>query len=174
MPGTGSGPLQPTKLIQTDDFMETIAPPGYYSKYVLCADASIADSSMPNPAAVLVVVPDGMKAQIIDAGFTWPHAFTFTGSNKVALEMAVMDSDGTASKQLITSFERITAVTAGLTISTGRTIPWNAAAATEALREVDAGSIISVGINASGTTGAGANFIAWVRIKWNSKDTGNI
>jgi hypothetical protein len=130
---------------------------------------------MPNPAAVLFVVPDGLTAEIVDVGFTWPHAFTFTGSNKVALQFAVMDSDGTASQQIVDSFERVTAVTAGLTLSAARgTLTYSTASNTAAKRTLAAGSIISVGIDQTGTTGDGANFVAWVRVKWTAKDRGTI
>ena len=67
MAGTGQGALQPTKLIQTDDFMETISPPGYQFHKVKL-DLSNGGSNLAD--AVLYCVPDGVTVDIIDAGFT--------------------------------------------------------------------------------------------------------
>ena len=62
MAGTGDGLLQPTKLIQTDDFLPAIAPPGYYS-FQSAAIAANADQP-------LYRVPDGMTAEVVDFGVT--------------------------------------------------------------------------------------------------------
>ena len=175
MAGTGSGLLQPTKLVQTDDFMETIAPPGYQQKFFQCADSHMDDGGLPRAASVLFVVPDGMTAEIMDIGVTWPHAFTFSGSNKVSLQFAVLGADGAATQQIVDAFDRTTAVTAGLTLSTGRgSMTYSTASDDSTKRTLAAGSIVSVGINQTGTTGAGAGFVAWVRLKWSTKDNGNI
>lgn len=62
MAGTGQGMLQPTKLIQNDDFMESIALPGYYS-FQSAAMAANADQP-------LYRVPDGMTCEVVDFGIT--------------------------------------------------------------------------------------------------------
>jgi len=177
MAGTGQGALQPTKLVQTDDFMETIAPPGYQQDFFNCADSHMDLGGVPNAASVLFVVPDGLSAEIVDIGVTWPHAFTFTtvGPHKVSLQFAVVGADGAATQQIVDAFDRTTAVTAGLTLSTGRgSMTYSTASDDSTKRTLAAGSIVSVGINQTGTTGAGAGFVAWVRLKWTAKDTGDI
>ena len=173
--GTGQGLLQPTKKVETNDFLETISPPAYQQDFFNCADSHMDLGGVPNAASVLFVVPDGLSAEIVDIGVTWPHAFTFEASHKVSLQFAVLGADGAATQQIVDAFDRTTAVTAGLTLSTGRgTMTYSTASDDSTKRTLAAGSIISVGINQTGTTGAGAGFVAWVRLKWTAKDNGDI
>jgi hypothetical protein len=172
---TGKGNLQVTKPIVTDDFIGKATPPGYQQDFFNCADSHMDLGGVPNAASVLFVVPDGVSAEIVDIGVTWPHAFTFEASHKVSLQFAVLGADGAATQQIVDAFDRTTAVTAGLTLSTGRgTMTYSTASDDSTKRTLAAGTIISVGINQTGTTGAGAGFVAWVRLKYVSTDLGTV
>ena len=62
MAGTGQGMLQPTKLIQNDDFMPGLTLPGYFS---FQSAAMAANVDQP-----LYRVPDGMTCEVVDFGIT--------------------------------------------------------------------------------------------------------
>ena len=90
MPGTGSGPLQPTILIPNDDFMETIARPGYVQSgsQRLHVDTALA------LATFIYVVPDGMTVEVMDAGVTFNSDETIDGTNRIAIAIATVSYVG--------------------------------------------------------------------------------
>jgi hypothetical protein len=175
MAGTGSGLLQPTKLIQVDDFMETIAPPGYKEKFLDCdAALSFVDSGDVNTASVIYSVPDGMTIEIIDVGVTFPYAFTFSGSNKVTLGWGeITAEDGTASA-IVADTLIATAKTAGQTLSVLRgDLAFAAAYDTQAERQQGPGSIFGVTLATTGGT-CDTHCVPWIRFKYVKKDNGTI
>ena len=175
MPGTGSGPLQPTKLVQTDDFIDAIVPPGYKSKLIDCDTAlAIADSGDVQMNSVIYTVPDGMTVEIIDAGVTFPFAFTFDGTNKVTLGWAEITAETGAGAAIVADTLIATAKTAGQTISVGRgDLAFAAGYTTQALRQQGPGSVFGITLVATGGT-CDAVCSPWIRFKYVSKDNASI
>tara|TARA_R110000751_G_scaffold134813_1_gene237325 strand:+ start:2353 stop:2898 length:546 start_codon:yes stop_codon:yes gene_type:complete len=69
MAGTGSGMLQPTKLVQNDDFMPGLALPGYIQRDLITI-ATAATLKMSNYGDNHWFVPDGMTVEVVDFGVT--------------------------------------------------------------------------------------------------------
>ena len=69
MAGTGSGMLQPTKLIQNDDFIPGLELPGYVQRDDITV-ASAATLKMSNYGDAHWYVPDGMTVEVLDFGVT--------------------------------------------------------------------------------------------------------
>tara|TARA_R100001594_G_C4015495_1_gene257959 strand:- start:806 stop:1294 length:489 start_codon:yes stop_codon:yes gene_type:complete len=162
MAGTGSGMLQPTKLVQSDDFMDSIALPGYFTTvWSLASNLS---------ATTLFIVPDGMTAEIMDFGLTVQK--TSTTANTNADLVLSKDVNGSATA-LTGGIAWNTADVAGTTKSVLRgDIAYTADADTQAERQLGAGTALSV----AGTKGSAAVGIAsvWVRLKFVSNDARTI
>tara|TARA_Y100000593_G_scaffold78472_1_gene145739 strand:- start:331 stop:816 length:486 start_codon:yes stop_codon:yes gene_type:complete len=161
MAGTGSGLLQPTKLIQNDDFMETIALPGYFSTdWTLGGDLD----------AKFYVVPDGMTVEVVDFGYTVADPSDSGNATALVLKKnvgGVLTTMNNAATWTHTTEE------AGYTSSTARgTITWTADFDEASERRLGAGNQLFV----AGTKGSAANGLAnvWVRLKFVSKDTNAI
>tara|TARA_R100001086_G_scaffold51514_2_gene22945 strand:- start:5492 stop:5977 length:486 start_codon:yes stop_codon:yes gene_type:complete len=161
MAGQGDGLLQPTKLVQNDDFMPSIALPGYFT-------AAWALSG--NLAETVFIVPDGMTAEIVDFGFTTQK--NSTTANTTADLVLSKDVNGSATA-LTTGIDWKLTDVAGTTRSVLRgDITYTADANTQAKRQMAAGTALSV----AGSKGSAAVGIAsvWVRLKFVAKDNGAI
>ena len=161
MPGQGSGPLQPTKLLQVDDMMPSIALPGYFSTdWTLGGDLD----------AKLYVVPDGMTCEIVDFGYTVADPSEAGNATALVLKKnvaGVLTTMNNAATWTHTTEE------SGYTSSTGRgTITFTAAFDQPSERRIGAGTQLFV----AGTKGSAAIGLAnvWVRLKFVSKDTGAV
>ena len=187
MAGTGDGLLQPTKLIQTDDFLPAIAPPGYYS-FQSAAIAANADQP-------LYRVPDGMTAEVVDFGVT-------------VLQTALVETKGATCSDI-----SLNATTKGVTVNVmaaagisgggGETTTLAMGESVSILRgsvpagagtgTIDLGYALTPASTAQsnqygpGTefkftiadvagapgTGATGEALIWIRLKWVKKDTGS-
>ena len=174
MAGTGSGLLQPTKLIQTDDFMETIAPPGYYSVYV--------GNTQTAATHTLVSIPDGMTAEVVDFGMTVGNqaVVSTSGGTESTLGFNVLAGMGTAATTLMTAADisagattaAIGATLSALRSSTGYSFHADSVALGN---KFGSGCVIQANVaDAGGSAGAPGACTLWVRIKWTAKDTGAI
>ena len=161
MAGQGDGLLQPTKLLQTDDMMPSIALPGYQT-YTFDLAGAWADQ-------ILYVVPDGIKAEIMDIGITVSKASTSANITDIVFSKVVA---GTATA-LNSALAWNTADTAGTTKSALRgSVTYTSDADTAAERQLDAGSHVKVALT-KGSAAAGILSL-FVRLKFLSKDNGAI
>jgi hypothetical protein len=96
MAGTGQGMLQPTKLIQNDDFMESICLPGYVFNTVsgVPDTVDLSNGSSDISSKVIWSVPDGMTVQIMDAGFTPSFATTIGSGDGAKINIGFSNSTG--------------------------------------------------------------------------------
>lgn len=170
MAGTGQGALQPTKLVQTDDFMETIAPPGYFTSYI----ANVADAT----TIRICSVPDGMTAEVIDFGITAGQTLvTSSGGNTSSITFNVMSASDPAIDIMTTAD-----IAAGATIPKGTTMSalrkstgyTFTAASTAVSNQFGPGAVFEVATADTAGSGATGSATVWVRLKWISKDTGDI
>jgi hypothetical protein len=69
MAGQGDGLLQPTKLVQNDDFIPGLSLPGYVQRDLITV-ASAATYKLSNYGDAHWFVPDGMTVEIVDFGVT--------------------------------------------------------------------------------------------------------
>ena len=161
MAGQGSGLLQPTKLIQADDFMPSIAPPGYQS-YTFDLAGAWADQ-------ILYVVPDGVTAEIMDIGITVSKQSTTANITDIVFSKVVAGS----ATALNSSVAWNTADTAGTTKSALRgTVTYTADADEVEERQLAPGSHVKVALT-KGSAAAGILSL-FVRMKYISKDTGAV
>ena len=170
MAGTGAGALQPTKLVSTDDFQESIAPPGYYSVYV--------GNTQTAATHTLFSIPDGMTAEVVDFGMTVGN-------------QAVVSTDGVTSSNL--SFNVLAGTSAAVTIMAAADISAGAttaaigstlsalrgstgyafsAASTAVSNQYGSGGVIQANIADNAGAGAPGACTLWVRVKWISTDHG--
>ena len=174
MPGTGSGPLQPTKLIQNDDFMETIALPGYVQSgsQRLHVDTALA------LATFIYVVPDGMTVEVMDAGVTFNSDETIDGTNRIAIAIATVSYVGGGAvarvKDIIAPTLMNTAIAAGDTRSISRGDFAFDGDSTAVSNKFGGGTIFAWELTAQ--TGSPATLAGdvWLRLKYTAKDNGNI
>tara|TARA_R110002020_G_scaffold4201_2_gene18708 strand:- start:2516 stop:3055 length:540 start_codon:yes stop_codon:yes gene_type:complete len=96
MAGTGSGMLQPTKLVQNDDFMDSIALPGYVFNLVSGFPdvVNLANGGSDISSKVIWSVPDDMTVQIMDAGFTPSFATTIGSGDGAKINVGFSNSTG--------------------------------------------------------------------------------
>ena len=172
MAGTGSGLLQPTKLIQSDDFMDSMALPGYVStgSITLAADLALGGTN-----SVFYVVPDGMTVEVMDAGVTFTSAEALDGSNKISLGITTITwVNGT-------SFTRDKDIVAPTVLNANGTIgyTWSIARGTFAFdsdstavsNQFAAGTVIAFELTGQAGTTTTLGGDVWVRLKYISKDT---
>ena len=173
MPGTGQGLLQPSKLVQVDDMMPSIALPGYYSVYV--------GNTQTAGTHTLASIPDGMTAEVVDFGMTVGNQAVVSTSgatestvtfNVLAGKTAATDIMAAADISAGATTAAIGATLSALRSSTG----YSFSAASVALgNKYGAGGVIQVSIaDSGGTAGAPGACTLWVRLKWTEKDTGAI
>ena len=177
MAGTGQGALQPTKLIQVDDFMESIAPPGYQQtgSVTLAADIAYGGAN-----TIIYTVPDGMTVEVVDAGMTTTSLEALDGSNKISLSIStVVYAGGSTYNQEDYIFSPAILLTAdgatlGATRSIGRGTFTLHAEATAVSSQWGAGTTFAYNLTAQAgtTTTLGGN--VWIRLKYVSKDTGSV
>jgi len=162
MAGQGDGLLQPTKLVQNDDFMPSLALPGYQSTvWSLAGDLS---------STTLFIVPDGMTAEIMDFGFTVQKTSTSASTNADLVLSKDVNGSATA---LTTGKAWAVADVAGTTRSVLRgDITYTADADTQAERQMSAGTALKVAAT-KGSAAAGIALV-WLRVKFVAKDNGAI
>tara|TARA_R110000824_G_scaffold400813_1_gene609413 strand:- start:57 stop:578 length:522 start_codon:yes stop_codon:yes gene_type:complete len=173
MAGTGQGALQPTKLIQTDDFMETIAPPGYKE---IVWDVGVGSSlngvntgDLTGANGRVYIVPDGMTVEIMDFGFTVADEL---GTANITTIKLIKETDTTA-VDLTAAASWLTGDGNNVTKSVGRgTFAWAAGADTQAERQIGPGVQLCVTATKGSAAAGCASF--WIRLKYVSKDNGTI
>jgi len=178
MAGQGSGLLQPTKLIQADDFMPSIAPPGYQFEY---------SSALAAGALNLYVVPDGMTVEIVDFGVTAvtdvvDTAATTESSIKLDAVLGGSTTNVVAAAAITGGGGATTTLSAGSTASILRgTVPGSGdagyafTAASTALNDrYGAGTLIKATLADTHGTGSTGSAGVWVRLKYYSKDNGDV
>ena len=181
MAGQGDGLLQPTKLIQVDDFMPSIALPGYYSSY-------IADVQTPITNTVLFIVPDGLTCEIVDFGITASGADVVDTASTTTSSIK-LDADATAGLTNVVAAAKITGGGgATTTIADGSSasilrgsVPASGdagyafTAASKALSN-QYGPGTKIQVTTADVDGAGAtgSCLVWVRLKFVAKDNGAI
>ena len=96
MAGQGDGLLQPTKLVQNDDFMESICLPGYVFNLVRGVPdvVDLSNGSSDISSKVIWSVPDGMTVQIMDAGFTPSFETTIGSGDGAKVNIGFSNSTG--------------------------------------------------------------------------------
>ena len=171
MAGTGSGMLQPTKLVQVDDFMEGIALPGYASSDLGTLAANIALGAA---GTIFFVVPDGMTYEVVDAGVTFASAETLDNTHKISLAIStasfVVGSGFTEDKKIVDDTPLIANGTVGFTHSVLRGDFSYHADTTALSNKFPAGTIVGFALTAQGGTTTTLGGIVWVRGKWSSND----
>ena len=177
MAGTGSGILQPTKLVQNDDFIPGAAMPGYYSNYI--SNVATAESN-----TVLFIVPDGMTCEIVDFGITASGADVVDTASTTTTSIK-LDADATAGLTNVVAAAKITGgggatttVADGSTVSILRgSVPASGdagyaftAASTALGNKYGAGTKIMYTTADVDGTGATGSCLVWVRLKFVSND----
>ena len=174
MAGTGQGMLQPTKLILTDDFHENLALPGYQGAFT--ADVAAAPATAGGVLS-LFVVPDGCTVEVVDFGFTAStNTVDTNGATTSSIKLDAGATNVVAATSITGGGGATTTLAAGSTasIKRGSTGYTFTAASTAVNNQFGAGTVISATIadtTGSGATGSG---LAWVRLKFVSKDMGAI
>ena len=175
MAGTGQGALQPTKLIQNDDFMETLALPGYIQSgsTTLAANLAIGATN-----TILFTVPDGMTAEVLDAGVTFTSAEALDGSNKISLGITsvtyVAGTGYTRDKDIVAPTALVANGTVGYTHSIGRGDFSFNADSTAVSNQFGAGSVFAYELTLQAGTTTTLGGTVWIRVKWIKKDNGSI
>jgi len=169
--------LQPTKLVQNDDFMPGLALPGYIQTGSTNLGANVALSA----ASIMFTVPDGMTVEVVDAGVTCSSAETIDGSNTISLGITTITWANDGSSPTFTRDKDILAPTAltngtvGVTESISRSSTMSFDSDSTAVNnQFGAGTVIAYELtSATGTIGTFGGDI-WVRLKWVNKDNGAI
>ena len=170
MAGTGSGLLQPTKLVQNDDFMPGLALPGYVSHYI----ASVVDAE----TVRLFSVPDGMTAEIIDFGVTAGQTLvTSSGGTTSTIKFNAMEGADPAI-DIMTAAD----IAGGATIPKGTTMSalrgstgYTFTAASVAVsNKFGPGAVIECATADTGGGGATGSASVWIRVKYVSNDVRGI
>ena len=173
MPGTGSGPLQPTKLVQTDDFMPSIAPPGYifnlvggYPDYVNLSSAGAAVSSH-----VIWSVPDGMTVEVMDAGFTPSAATVIDSGDGATVSLGKSNPAGADHAYFLNAQVIPTGLAKGQTCSI-KSANWSFADADNGT--LSGGDQLTMTATLQ-SAGSGTCYgTLWARLKWSSNTAGAI
>lgn len=175
MAGTGSGLLQPTKLIQTDDFMDSMALPGYIQTGSTTLAADLAYSAT---NTILYTVPDGMTVKVMDAGVTCTSAEGLDGSHRIKLSISSVTHVVGASPPHIQEdylFSPTFLLTAdgvlGATRSLGRGSFDLHAEATAVSSQWGPGTTFAYNLTAQEGTTTTLGGTVWIRLKFISKDT---
>lgn len=173
MAGTGQGALQPTKLVQTDDFMPEIAPPGYvfnlvggYPDYVNLSSAGAAVSSH-----VIWSVPDGMTVEVVDAGFTPSAATVIASGDGATVSLGKSNPAGATHAYFLSAQVIPTALAKGKTCSIGSG-NWSFADADNVT--LAAGDQLTMTATLQSAGGGTCYGTLWARLKWSSNATGNV
>jgi len=182
MAGTGSGLLQPTKLVQTDDFMESIAPPGY-QQYYSAAIAAVTDHA-------LFTVPDGMSCEVIDFGLTVLNTplvdtaattettltFTATTESTAIVVMVAAAITGGGGVGTVTVAEGATiSVLRKNAIPASGDLGWVFSPAALAQSNIyGPGTAFYLTLADEHGSGATGEATIWVRLKWTAKDNDSV
>jgi hypothetical protein len=173
MAGTGSGLLQPTKLIQTDDFLPAIAPPGYvfhlvsgYPDYV-----NLSSGGADIASHVIWSVPDGMTVEIVDCGFTPSAATVIASGDGAKISLGKSNPAGATHDYFLDEQVIPTGVAKGASVSI-KSADWSFASASNiTLESGDQLTMTGVKQSAGGGTCYGT---LWARLKWTKKETGSV
>lgn len=173
MVGTGKGALQPTKPIQTDDFTEAIAPPGYvfnlvggYPDYVNLASTGAAVSSH-----VIWSVPDGMTVEVVDAGFTPAAATVIDSGTGATVSLGKSNPAGADHTYFLNAQVIPTGAAKGKSVSIRS---GDFSFTTAANTTLSAGDQLTMTATLQSAGSGNCYGTLWARLKWSRKDTGVI
>ena len=196
MAGTGQGALQPTKLIQADDFMPSIAPPGYIQRdAVTVASANTYQFGFPG-TSVAWIVPDGMTVEVVDFGVTATDTLITETKGATCTDISLIATTSGAAVTVVDACgitglggeSGTLAVAATASIGRG-SIPSGAGTGTIDEGYVFTPASIALGnkfgpntkfefvlADVAGGVGTGATGVAtvFIRLKWSSKDSGAV
>ena len=172
MAGQGDGFLQPTKLIQVDDFMESIALPGYASSDL---QSLAANTALGAAGTIFFVVPDGRTYEILDAGVTVASAEALDNSNKISLAISTASftapSTFAEDKIIVDDTALVANGTVGFTHSVLRGDFSFHADTTGLSNKFPAGTIIGFALTGQAGTTTTLGGVVWVRGKFSSNDS---
>ena len=174
MAGQGDGLLQPTKLVQNDDFMPSLALPGYFTHLT---ELDLSNGGANLSSTILTVVPDGLTAELVDVGFTATETGVAGGTSAV-IEVGcdglpALDDDFYVAGANITD-----TLAAGSTDSVlrGSAASWAFTKTGDVSNAINiaAGTAITVKATKQGTGGGTCKGFVWIRVKYTSKDNGDV
>lgn len=174
MAGQGDGLLQPTKLVQNDDFMPSLALPGYYT-HLTELDLSNGGSNL--ASTILAVVPDGLTAELVDVGFT-ATVQGAAGGTSALIEVGRDGLPATDDDYYVAGASIYDLLPAGSTNSVlrGGASGWAFTKTGDDSNAVGiaAGTAITVKATKQGSAGGACSGFVWIRVKYTSKDNGDV
>jgi len=174
MAGQGQGMLQPTKLIQNDDFMPSLALPGYFT-HLTELDLSYGGANL--ASTILAVVPDGLTAELVDVGFTATETGV-AGGTAALIEVGRDGLPATDDDYYVAGASVTNTLAAGSTDSVlrGSAASWAFTKTGDVSNAINiaAGTAITVKATKQGTAGGTCKGFVWIRVKYTAKDFGAI
>ena len=174
MAGQGDGLLQPTKLVQNDDFMPSLALPGYYTHNT---ELDLSNGGANLAATILAVVPDGITADLIDVGFTASETGVAGGTSALVevgfSGLRTDDDDFYVAGASITDTLAAGNTDSVLRSSSASWVFAETASVSNAI-DIPAGTAITVKATKQGSGGGTCKGFLWIRLKYKSKDVGAI